>query len=158
MTNRRKINYINRTLDKVNLYYRVLGKVNFDMQCIAPKKGLKRASEDVNELSSIPFKLMHSKKFMDTVSELYFNKDTWEQAEVKLIEESVDILLKKSKNSRDNIDLFISGDLLNQIGASNYASVSIGIPFLGIYSACASYVEGLIIASNMIDSRQIKIV
>ena len=114
----------------------------------------------INDVSTItgpyeakgPFNKLYDKSY----NELYFNKDTWEQAEVKLIEESVDILLKKSKNSRDNIDLFISGDLLNQIGASNYASVSIGIPFLGIYSACASYVEGLIIASNMIDSRQIK--
>jgi len=114
----------------------------------------------INETSTLtgpyeakgPFNKLYDKSY----NEFYFGKDTWEQAETKLIEESVDILLRKSKLSRDNINLFISGDLLNQIGASNYASVSIGIPFLGIYSACASYVEGLIIASNMIESRQIK--
>ncbi len=98
MTNRRKINYINRTLDRVNLYYRVLGKVNFDMQCVAPKKGLKRASEDVNELSSIPFKLMHSKKFMDTVSELYFNKEDLNEYEIKLVDN-----LYESKEKTKNI-------------------------------------------------------
>ena len=86
MTNRSKINYINKTLDKVALYYRVLGKVNFDMQCIAPKKGLQRASEDVTTLSSIPFKLMHSKKFMNTVDELYSNKENLNEYEVKLID------------------------------------------------------------------------
>ena len=98
MTNRSKINYINKTLDKVALYYRVLGKVNFDMQCIAPKKGLQRASEDVTTLSSIPFKLMHSKKFMNTVDELYSNKENLNEYEVKLIDN-----LYESKEKTKNI-------------------------------------------------------
>ena len=98
MTNRSKINYINKTLDKVALYYRVLGKVNFDMQCIAPKKGLQRASEDVTTLSSIPFKLMHSKKFMNTVDELYSNKENLNEYELKLIDN-----LYESKEKTKNI-------------------------------------------------------
>ena len=98
MTNRSKINYINKTLDKVALYYRVLGKVNVDMQCIAPKKGLQRASEDVTTLSSIPFKLMHSKKFMNTVDELYSNKENLNEYEVKLIDN-----LYESKEKTKNI-------------------------------------------------------
>lgn len=114
----------------------------------------------INETSTItgpyeaegPFNKLYDKSY----NELYFRKNTWEQAEIKLIEESVDILLKKAKTNRENVSLFISGDLLNQIAASSYASVSIGIPFLGVYSACASYTEGLIIASNMIESRSIK--
>lgn len=114
----------------------------------------------LNEVSTItgpyeakgPFNKLYDKSY----SEFYFGKKSFEEAEIKLIEESVDVLLKKSKTSRDNIDLFISGDLLNQIGASSYASVSIGIPYLGIYSACASSMEGFIIASNMIENRQIK--
>ena len=31
-----------------------------------------------------------------------------------------------------------------------------GIPYLGIYNACATSVEGIIIGSNMIEARQIK--
>lgn len=114
----------------------------------------------LNEVSTItgpyeakgPFNKLYDKSY----NEFYFGKKSFEEAEIKLIEESVDVLLKKSKTSRDNIDLFISGDLLNQIGASSYASVSIGIPYLGIYSACASSMEGFVIASNMIENRQIK--
>ena len=49
----------------------------------------------------------------------------------------------------------ISGDLLNQIVASNYAASKVDLPFLGIYNACASSVEGLIIASNMIEANQV---
>lgn len=91
-----------------------------------------------------------------TYDNLYFGKKTFEQAESKLIEESVDLLLYKVKKVKSEIDLHIGGDLLNQLTATNYASRTIGIPLLGIYSACASSVEGLIIGSNMLEAGQIK--
>lgn len=93
--------------------------------------------------------------FDKSYNDFYFNKKTWEQAESFLIEDSVDLLLNKIAKTRFDIDLFISGDLLNQIVASNYAASNLKIPYLGIYNACASSVEGLIIASNMIDKEQI---
>lgn len=88
--------------------------------------------------------------------DLYFGMPTWEQAEGKLIEDSVDILLSKLGKTRFDIDLHISGDLLNQTVASNYAAADLGIPYLGIYNACATSVEGIIIGSNMIEAGQIK--
>jgi stage V sporulation protein AD len=94
--------------------------------------------------------------FDKSYDDLYLGAKTWEQAEVKLIEESVDILLKKIGKTHFDIDLHISGDLLNQIVASNYAASRLGIPFLGIFSACATSVEGLILAANMIEADQIK--
>lgn len=94
--------------------------------------------------------------FDKSYNDFYFNKKTFEQAESFLIEDSVSILLKKISKARFDIDLFISGDLLNQIVASSYAANNLKIPYLGIYSACASSVEGLIIASNMIENSQIK--
>lgn len=97
-----------------------------------------------------------SNSFDKSFRDLYFGKKTWEQAESKLIEESVDLLLGKIRKTRFDIDLFIAGDLLNQIAASNYAASNLQIPYLGIYNACATSVEGLIIASNMVESKQIK--
>lgn len=97
-----------------------------------------------------------SNTFDKTYNEFYFGRKTWEQAEVKLIEESVDIVLAKVKKTKKDIDLHISGDLLNQLVASNYAASSIKAPFLGIYNACATSMEGIIIASNMIESGQVK--
>lgn len=88
--------------------------------------------------------------------DLYFDMPTFEQAESKIIVESVDILLSKTNKLRTSIDVHISGDLLNQIVATNYAATSIGIPLIGIYSACSTSVLGLIIASNMLDKGQIK--
>lgn len=88
--------------------------------------------------------------------DFYFGMPTWEQAEGKLIEDSVDILLSKLGKTRFDIDLHISGDLLNQTVASNYAAANLGIPYLGIYNACATSVEGIIIGANMIEANQIK--
>lgn len=94
--------------------------------------------------------------FDKSYKDLYFNTKYWEDAESRLIEDSVNILLKKIDKENKDIDLMISGDLLNQISASNYAASKLGIPFMGIYNACATSVLGLTIASNMVDKNQIK--
>src|SRR5574344_2201855 len=94
--------------------------------------------------------------FDKSYDDFYIGMSTFEQAESKLIENSVDILLNKIGKTRFDIDTFISGDLLNQLVASNYAASNLGIPFLGIYSACATSVEGLIVGANMIEGKLIK--
>ena len=99
-----------------------------------------------------PFSKLYDKSYDD----FYFNMKTWEQAESKLIDDSVDILLAKMGKTRFDIDLHISGDLLNQITASNYSASRLKIPYFGIYSACASSVEGLIIGANMVEAGQVK--
>lgn len=94
-------------------------------------------------------------KFDKSYDDLYNGEKSFEQAEVKLLEDSIDILLKKVEKTKSDIDLIISGDLLNQVTSSSYGVQKYNIPFLGIYSACASSVEGIIIASSMIDSKKI---
>ena len=91
-----------------------------------------------------------------TYDDFYIGMDTFEQAESKMIEDSVDILLTKIGKTKFDIDLFLSGDLLNQIASSSYAASRLGIPFMGVYNACATSVEGLIVGSNMVESKQIK--
>ena len=97
-----------------------------------------------------------SKYFDKSYKDFYMGLSTWEQAESKIIVEAVDIVLNKTSRTKFDIDLFISGDLLNQIAASNIAATSLGIPYFGVYNACATSVEGLIVAANMIEAKQIK--
>ena len=97
-----------------------------------------------------------SKYFDKSYNDLYFGTKSWELAEIKLIEESIDILLNKVGKTKYDIDVLVSGDLLNQIVATNYAASSLGIPLIGIYGACSTSVLGLIIAANMIEAKQIK--
>lgn len=97
-----------------------------------------------------------SKLFDYSYNNFYFGEKTWEQAEIKSIIDSINILLKKSKLTNKDIDIHIGGDLLNQLVATNYASSKIGIPLIGIYSACSTSTLGIMLASNMIESNQIK--
>ncbi len=96
-----------------------------------------------------------SKYFDKSYNDLYFGSKTWEAAEAKLIEDSVTLLLNKASKTKRDIDVHISGDLLNQIVATNYAAASIQIPLVGIYSACATSTLGLILAANMLDAKQV---
>lgn len=95
-------------------------------------------------------------KFDKAYTDLYNNEKSWELAEVRLLQDSIDILLQKIKRDKKDIDLFISGDLLNQVTSSSYAALKYNIPFLGIYSACASSTEGILLGASLIDGGKIK--
>lgn len=96
-------------------------------------------------------------RFYDKVyNDFYCGTKTWEQAECRMLIDSVDMVLYKTNKLKNDIDLHVSGDLLNQIVSTNYASASLGIPLIGIYSACSTSVLGLIVGSNMIDKQQIR--
>lgn len=88
--------------------------------------------------------------------DLYFGESSWEKAEIKLLHDSISLLLRKSKLKETDVDLLISGDLQNQIASSDYAARELNIPFLGIYNACATSSEGLIIGATFIDSKKAK--
>lgn len=94
-------------------------------------------------------------EFDKTSKALYIGEETWEKAEIKLSRRSIEILLKKIAKKKTDINLIIAGDLLNQLASSSYALKEFNIPFLGIYSACATSMEGVIIAATMIDSGKI---
>ena len=95
-------------------------------------------------------------KFDKCYDDLYCKEKSFEDAEAKLFEESVDILLKKSNKRYKEIDLIIGGDLLNQICATSYGVKKFNIPHLGIYSACSTSTEGIIIAASLINGNYIK--
>ena len=92
-----------------------------------------------------------SKYFDRSYDDLYFNAPTWEQAESKSISDAVDILLGKAGMTRFDIDMFISGDLLNQLTASNYAAANMPSSFMGVYAACATSTLGLATGANLVE-------
>ena len=88
--------------------------------------------------------------------DLYYGCETFEKAEEKMLSNSISKLLSKAKLIDSDIDYIISGDLENQIAASDYAMRDFNIPFLGIFSACATFGEGLLLASNLIEGKMAK--
>ena len=99
-----------------------------------------------------PLSQNFDKKYTD---DLYCKERSFEKAEIRLLEDSIKILLKKTKLTPKDIDLVISGDLLNQITSSCYGALNLKSPFLGIYTACATSIEGMLIASTFIDSGKV---
>ena len=91
-------------------------------------------------------------------NDYYMGEKTIEQAESRYQEETIKGLLNKRNIRSKDIDLLISGDLQNQILSSTLASSKFKIPTLGIYSACATFIEGLIIASNIIDKSSKRVI
>ena len=91
--------------------------------------------------------------FDKTYKNYYMDKSSVEYSETVMQKDAMDILFKKSNLSISDIDLFIGGDLQNQIAASCYAFDDKCVPFLGLYSACATSCEELIVASSLIDSK-----
>ena len=99
-----------------------------------------------------PLSKNFDKKYTD---DLYCKEKSFEKAEIRLLEDSIKILLKKTKLTSKDIDLVIAGDLLNQITSSCYGALNLKSPFLGIYTACATSIEGLLIGATFIDSGKV---
>lgn len=87
----------------------------------------------------------------ESINDYYMGKKSFEEGEVEYQKRSLSGLIKKEKDKK--IDLLIGADLQNQLLASNFAARNYNYPFLGIYSACASYAEGLIIGSSLIEQK-----
>ncbi len=82
-----------------------------------------------------------------------FGQKTWEQAESEMQHMALNLALAKQKLSPSDIDVMFAGDLLNQCVGSAYGLLSFDIPFLGLYGACSTAVEGLILASLLLSQK-----
>ena len=93
--------------------------------------------------------------FDKTYDDLYIGEKSFEKGEIKLVRDSIVVLLKKMGITKYDIDLVLGSDLMNQITASTYGCYSVGKGFIGVYGACSGSVLELIIASNFIESKAI---
>ncbi len=101
-------------------------------------------------------KMSHLKKYNLAMDDYYYKEKTFEQAEVKMQNTVVSNLMKNNFLNEGEVDLLVGGDLTNQIAVSNYNAKNYNIPFLGVYSACATFVEELILASNFVECSGLK--
>ncbi len=80
----------------------------------------------------------------------YFGEDSWEKAETKLQRETAKRVLEKTEIKEEDVDYFLAGDLLNQCVGTHYAVREFDIPFLGLYGACSTMAESMMIGSMLI--------
>ncbi|GFZ32623.1 stage V sporulation protein AD [Clostridium zeae] len=85
--------------------------------------------------------------------DIWAGEESVEKAEKKLLEQSCITTMNKVNMEKEDIQFFISGDLMNQIISSSFTARSLEIPFLGVFGACSSSMEGLALASLLVDSK-----
>jgi len=80
-----------------------------------------------------------------------FGQKTWELAEGQMQKIAAEKALEKASLAPGDIKLLFAGDLLNQITASHYGLRELGIPFMGLYGACSTMTQSIILAAMMIE-------
>lgn len=81
----------------------------------------------------------------------YYGEKSWEKAESKMLKVAIETALKKSDLKTEDVDVAFSGDLLNQCVGSHYAMRDIKVPFLGLYGACSTMAESMLVGAVTID-------
>lgn len=87
------------------------------------------------------------KEFDITQEDTYFGQSTWEQGEKRMQQLALETLAKKADMQQVEFDIVFSGDLLNQCIGSSFTLRNMGIPHLGLYGACSTMAESLLLAS-----------
>ena len=71
---------------------------------------------------------------------------SWEKAETALQRTAISLALQKAGLTDAAIDAAFLGDLLNQCVGSSFTMRNLGVPTLGLYGACSTMAEGLLLA------------
>lgn len=82
----------------------------------------------------------------------WLEEKTFEKAHQRLMEEAADIAIQKSTINKEQVNLFISGDLINQITPTTFTAKTLGLPYLGLFNACATSAESLALSAALIDA------
>jgi stage V sporulation protein AD len=89
----------------------------------------------------------------DIINEdIWLGQDSFEKAEKVLLEQACEKAIEKSKIKKEDMSFFLSGDLMNQIITSSFTARTLSIPYIGIFGACSSAMEGLAISAMLVDS------
>ncbi len=76
-----------------------------------------------------------------------FGAQTWEQAESAMQKKAFETLMNKLDISPTDFGAMFAGDLQNQCVGSSYGLMEFDIPYFGLYGACSTCVEGLMLAA-----------
>ena len=87
-----------------------------------------------------------SENFDKLIYDSYAGRKTYEQAENLFQQEAFELALNRGGKKAEDVDMIFAGDLLNQCIGSSYGLKVYNISYLGIYGACSTMAEGLILS------------
>ncbi len=80
-----------------------------------------------------------------------YGESTYEKAECKMLSTAISLAIEKGGLKQGDIDVLLSGDLLNQIISASFAARDFDFPFLGLYSACSTMSESMLLGATLVD-------
>ena len=89
--------------------------------------------------------------FDELCSDSFFGEKTWEKAESAMQKKVLQRALDQAGLKPGDLDCVLAGDLLNQCIGSSFGLRDFGIPFFGLYGACSTMGESLMLAALLID-------
>lgn len=81
-----------------------------------------------------------------------FGMSTWEQSESEMQRLALNHALAKLSWDSTELGLMFAGDLINQCTSSGYGLIDFDVPFLGLFGACSTLAEGLILAAFIVNA------
>ena len=81
-----------------------------------------------------------------------FEGENWEDSESRMLKQTIECAVKKAGKQTKEIDYLFCGDLLRQMTASSFGVKSLQIPVFGVYGACSTMGESLILASVIMEA------
>lgn len=85
--------------------------------------------------------------------DLWLNEDSYEKAHRVLLEEAASCAIEKKGLKNEDIQFLFAGDLVNQITPTSFAARTMAIPYLGLFGACSTSMEGLALAAFVVNYR-----
>lgn len=96
--------------------------------------------------------------FDDILEDDSYGEKTYEKAECKMHVTAIVRAIEKSGLIKESFDAMLCGDLLNQIVSSAFSARELEIPYLGLYNACSTFAEALLIGSLLISNGSMEMV
>lgn len=90
--------------------------------------------------------------FHRILSDDKLGQSSWEDAESKILKDTVVGAISEANIDKHEIDVIFCGDLINQLMSSSYAMRELGIPFLGLYGACSTMTESMLMAGAFVNA------
>lgn len=91
-----------------------------------------------------------------TLQDDMYGESTFEKAECKMLSTAIALAIKKGGYTEADVDVLLSGDLLNQIISASFAARDYNFPFLGLYSACSTMSESILLGAMMVNAGYVK--
>lgn len=91
--------------------------------------------------------------FDDCLRDDAYDEKTWEKSESKMLKTAMTEVMRRAGKEKEKIGAILSGDLLNQLMSSSFMARDMHIPFLGMYGACSTMTESLILGSVLVDGK-----